>query len=205
MSKQEREILDQLRARSVEAAADVMAGVQRLKTLHDDFAGEDAESDRIQLGDYLFKLARLELEHVSNLLSLGNAQAEMMFEHVRRLARRARSGESPRKIVLLTAAHGESARARFEIRNPFGQEADPRFDLGAFRRQDGTAVEDVKARVVCGCVAAHTEAGVNVEVPTSSLQAGDVLFAELSVYLSADVEREVARRMLKLKVRGGDE
>src|SRR6185436_16741188 len=65
VSKQQRQFLDDLRAKSVEAAADMMAGVQRLKALHDDVVGEDAEVDRVRLSDYLYRLAKLELEHAA--------------------------------------------------------------------------------------------------------------------------------------------
>jgi hypothetical protein len=212
VSKQEREFLDELRAKSVEAAADMMAGVQRLKTLHEDIAGEDAETDRVRLGDYLFKLAKLELEHAANILNLGNVQAEMMFDHVRRLVRRSQGAAGPRKVLEVLADPGKTeATAELLIRNPFDRDADPRFELGPFRRQDGTrgpvpggaADEDApgapfKVKLDCDVVRPYSTATAKLTIHTGGAVEG-VQFAELAVFLSAETEREVARRIVKLK------
>jgi hypothetical protein len=210
VSKQEREFLDELRAKSVEAAADMMAGVQRIKTLHDEIAGEDAESDRVRLSDYLFKLAKLELEHAANILNLGNVQAEMMFDHVRRLVRRSQGATGPRKVLEVLADPGKTeATAELLIRNPFDRDADPRFELGPFRRQDGThdpsgahpsapgAPFQVDLR--CDVLRPYGTATAKLTIHTDGKPIEGVQFAELAVFLSAEVEREVARRIVKLK------
>jgi hypothetical protein len=201
MSKQEREFLDDLRARSVEATVDMMAGVQRLKTLHDEIAGEDAEVDRVRLSDYLFRLAKLELEHAANILSLGNTQAEMMFDHVRRLVRRSQGGNATRKVLEVRADPGQDvAIGELEIRNPFDREADPRFELTPFRMQDGAPGPDLKIELGCDVVRPYSSALVQIKVHMAA-PPDCVLFAELTVYLSAEIEREVARRIVKLKAR----
>ncbi len=203
MSKDERKLLDDLRAKSVEAAADVMTGLQRLKHLHEDIAGEDFDADRTRLGDFLYKLAKLELEHASNILSLGNMQAEMLFEQVRRIARRARGEGAPHKVLEIAVDPGKPASGSFEIRNPFDRDADARFEIGEMRQQDGTPDPSVRVQVhVDGAILPHATATVIVDVPKAkSLSAGDVRFAELVVFLSAHVETEVARRLIKLKVK----
>ena len=196
----ERVLLDELRSKSVEAAADVMAGVQRLKTLHEDIAGEDAESDRVRFGDYLYKLARLELEHASNILSLGNTQAEMLFEQVRRLAGRSRGAQGPRKVVQIApASAGADGRGVVRVRNPFTQQADVRWDLGPFRGQDGADQPVAGVTVRCSSIAPSGEAELVITVPAAQFPATGVYFAELVVYASADVEQEVARRIVKLR------
>lgn len=201
MSKQQREFLDDLRARSVEAAADMMTGVQRLKALHDDVAGDDAELDRVRLSDYLYRLAKLELEHVANILSLGNTQAEMLFEHVRRLARRSWGDGGPRKVLELQVDPDSGAgSAQLEIHNPFDRDADPRFELSAFRRHDGTPGPAVEVALSCDVVGPHGAAMLQLDVRLGDAAVDAVLFAELAVFLSTDVEREVARRVVKLKL-----
>lgn len=198
MSKQERQFLDDLRAKSVEAAADMMAGVQRLKTLHDEIAGEDAETDRVRLSDYLFRLAKLELEHAANILNLGNTQAEMMFDHVRRLVRRTQGSTAPRKVLeVLADPRTGVATGELEVRNPFDRDADPRFELTPFRNQDGSPGPQFKVELACDVVRPYSSATAQIKVTGAPL--AGVLFAELAVYLSADVEREVARRIVKLK------
>lgn len=199
MSEQERKFLDDLRAKSVEAAADMMAGVQRLKTLHDEIAGEDAEVDRVRLSDYLFRLAKLELEHAANILNLGNTQAEMMFDHVRRLVRRSQGGSAPRKVLEVHTDPGQDvAVGELEIRNPFDRDADPRFELTPFRNQDGTPGPSLAVDLDCGVVRPYGTATVQLQVHAAA-RPQSVLFAELTVYLSAEIEREVARRIVKLK------
>ncbi len=204
MSKDERKLLDDLRGKSVEAAAEMMAGVQRLKNLHEEIAGEDFDADRTRLGDFLYKLAKLELEHASNIVHLGNMQAEMLFEQVRRLARRARGGGAPNKVLDIVAELGHAtATGSFQIRNPFDREADARFEIGALRTQAATLDPPLRVIARCdGAVPPHATADVVVEVSgTEQLAVGDVRFGELVVYLSADVELEVARRLVKVKVR----
>ena len=203
MSEKERKLLDDLRAKSVEAAADVMGGLQRLKSLHEEIAGEDFDSDRTRLGDFLYKLAKLELEHASNILSLGNMQAEMLFEQVRRVARRARGEGGPQKVLELVVDPQQPATGTFEIRNPFDREADARFEVGQMRKQDGTVDPSVVALPsIDGAILAHLNTNVVVDIPTAaSLAPGDVRFGELVVFLSANVEVEVARRLIKLKVK----
>ena len=202
MSKEEKEFLDQLRARSVGAAADMMAGVQRLKVLHEDLVGEDAEEDRLRLGDYLYKLAKLELEHASNILSLGNTQAEMLFEHVRRLVRRSRGASAPLKVLEISAPEDDKqAIGRLEVRNPFERDADARFEMSTFRRPDGVPGPELATTVRCagGVIAPYATAVVELTVATGEWTDGDLLYAELTVYLSALVEKEVACRVVKLK------
>lgn len=198
----ERVFLDELRSKSVEAAADVMAGVQRLRTLHEDIAGEDASADRVRFGDYLFKLARLELEHAANILSLGNTQAEMLFEQVRRLAGRSRGADGPRKVLLIEPdPSGGDASGRVEVRNPFPLAADVRCVLTPFKTQDGSLVTPaIPVTIECPQLSPHTNGKVKLTVAHANVPAaGVVLFAELAVLVSAETEQEVARRVVKLR------
>lgn len=197
----ERVFLDELRSKSVEAAADVMAGVQRLRVLHEDIAGEEASADRVRFGDYLFKLARLELEHAANILSLGNTQAEMLFEQVRRLAGKARGADGPRKVLLIEPGDSGDASGRVEVRNPFSLAADVRCVLSPFKKQDGELVSPVvPVTLDCPRLAPHSNGKIKLTVPHASLPTGsDVWFAELAVLVSAEIEQEVARRVVKLR------
>lgn len=197
----ERVFLDELRTRSVEAAADVMAGVQRLRVLHEDIAGEEAGADRVRFGDYMFKLAKLELEHAANILSLGNTQAEMLFEQVRRLAGKSRGAGGPRKVLVIESDGTSDATGRVEVRNPFPLQADVRCALLPF--QDQTGGEHALGKPVqieCPRLAPHGAGKIKLTVAQGDVPADDkVYFAELTVFVSADVEQEVARRVVKLR------
>jgi hypothetical protein len=201
VSKQERQLLDDLRAKSVEAAADMMSGLQRLKSLHEEVAGEDFDADRARLGDFLYKLAKLELEHASNILSLGNVQAEMLFEQARRLARRARGASGPQQVLDIVVVGGQPASGRFEIKNPYDHEADARFVITKVADESGETRDDVKLKPRCeGALLPHGSATVIVEA-TCTTKAG-VRFAELTVLVSsAHFETDVARRIVKVKVK----
>src|SRR5207253_3148255 len=95
------------------------------------------------------------------------------------------------------------------IRNPFDRDADPRFELGPFRRQDGTHDPSgvsapgapgapFRVDLRCDVVRPYNTATAKLTIHTGGTVDG-VQFAELAVFLSAETEREVARRIVKLK------
>lgn len=203
MSKAEREFLDELRAKSIEAAAEIMESLQRLKLLYEEIAddGNGNAVPRPRAADFFYRLARFELEHASNIIRLGNSQAEMIFDHVRQLARRSKGGAMPTPVVALTLAEvdGKQAyRGSFEIKNPFATEADARWEVSELRDASGEK-QSATARIECGSgrVPAHATARVDVTIAKSAVK--ETLFGEVTVYLSADVERQVARRAIKVR------
>lgn len=213
MSKEEREFLDQLRARSVEAAAEILEGIQRLRALYDEVTddGTGAGPARPRAADFFYRLARTELEHASNVIRLGNAQAELIFDHVRQLARRRRgaAAEPPAAVVLLEpTATGDGYAAAFDVRNPFRVEADVRFELAPLRTASGEPAAGPPGadppRVRAACAPARVPAAQVGRVELTLAPAGAVaetLFGEVVVVLSGEVERPVARRALKVRPR----
>lgn len=208
MSKEEREFLDKLRTHSVDAAHEILSGVHRLKSLVDEVTddGSGTPLPKPKLGDHFYQLAKLELEHASNLIRLGNTQAEMIFDHVRQLARRAQ--KTTTAVVTLEpekewAKDGEAQHSsgRFEIKNPFDKAADPRFEFSKLRTSDG---RDTGGSITAtwsggkGPVRAHETTWVELRARTQS-HFEETLFAEVTVYLSADVEKQVAHRTLKVR------
>lgn len=204
MSKDEREFLDDLRKKSIEAAAEIMASLQRLKLLYDEISddGSGEPMPRPKVGDFFYRLARFELEHASNVIRLGNAQAELIFDHVRQLARRTRgaSGGVVSTAVVTLAPDGEGRlTGGFEIRSPFASEADVRFEVGPLRDASGAEKTAVKVAVTCGNgrVAAYQTARVELAVDKAAVE--QTLFGEITVYLSAEIERQVAHRAIKVR------
>lgn len=203
MSKDEREFLDELRAKSIEAAAEIMESLQRLKLLYDEISDDGSGNPlpRPRTGDFFYRLARFELEHASNIIRLGNAQAEMIFDHVRQLARRSKGGAVPTPVVALTLTEvdGKQAyRGSFEIKNPFATEADARWEVSELRDASGEKqAATVKVECGNGRVPAHATARVELTVAKPAVK--ETLFGDIAVYLSADVERQVARRAIKVR------
>lgn len=202
MSKEEREFLDELRTKSIEAAAEIMESLQRLKSLYDEISDDGSGNPlpRPRPGDFFYRLAKFELEHASNVIRLGNSQAEMIFDHVRQLAQRNKPGALPTSVVQLELdASGKSYTGSFEIKNPFDHDADPRFQISPLRDASGDIVDKAKltARHVGGTLAAHRTAKINLAVAATAIT--DTLFGELSVFLVGDVDRQVARRAIKVK------
>jgi hypothetical protein len=176
-----------------------MEGLQRLKLLYDEIADDGTGNPlpRPRAGDFFYRLARFELEHASNIIRLGNSQAEMIFEHVRELARRTKGGAVPTAVITLAPEHGTYA-GTFEIKNPFAVDADARFEVSALRTATGTETAvPVKVRCGSGRVAAHQTGHVTVAVDKAKVT--ETLFGEITVFLSADVERQVARRAIKVR------
>lgn len=201
MSKDEREFLDALRKRSVEAAAEILEGVQRLKALYEDVTddGSGTPLPKAKLGDHLYQLAKFELEHASNLIRLGNSQAEMIYEHVRAIARRTQKTAAP-AVLEVVPQEGGLCRARFEVKNPFDQDGDLRFEIAPLRKADGeeTGVKlAVRARNGTGRVRPHDTLGIDLEAEPPP----ETLFGDLKVFLLADVERQVAHRVIKVRPR----
>ena len=209
MSKEERKFLDDLRTKSIEAAAEIMESLQRLKLLYDEITddGSGSPMPRPRPGDFFYRLARFELEHAANVIRLGNSQAEMVFDHVRQLSRRTRVGAGrpvTTQVVTLEPEPKENPTVyvgRFEIKNTFEVDADVRFEIAALRGANGATVEpELRPTVRCGTgtVAAHRTAFVELSLsllpPTLS-----TMFGEITVFLSADVERQVARRAIKIR------
>lgn len=200
MSKEEREFLDDLRTKSIEAAAEIMESLQRLKTLYDEIS-DDGTGDplpRPKPADFFYRLAKFELEHASNVIRLGNSQAEMIFDHVRQLARRNKPGAVPTTVVQLEL-DGKNYTGAFEIKNPFDHEADPRFEISPLRDASGNAVDKAKltASHKGGSLAAHHTSTISLSVPASAVT--DTLFGELAVFLVGQVDRQVARRAIKIR------
>lgn len=208
MSKDERLFLDELRAKSIEAAAEIMEGLQRLKLLYEEI-GDDGRGlplPRIRSSDFFYRLARFELEHAANVIRLGNSQAELIFDHVRQLARRTKGASAPMAVVELAFdADANAFVGSFEIKNPFERPADARFEVSELRDNTGKPV-GVRPDVSCGVepVEAYrvrpVELALGHDVFEDASQRGTkVLFGEVTVFLVADVERQVAKRAIKIR------
>lgn len=199
MSKDQRDFLEKLRSTSITAAAEIMEGLQRLRDFHDEMVddGSGAPPPRPRLGDHFYQLAKLELEHAASVMRLGSMQAEMVFDHVRQLARGARGGEPPLRVVELTQDKGHYI-GYFDIRNPFDRSADVRFQLSALRDSNGgdqprlNPVAHSRTRPI----PAHATSRIDVAL---SGTVNEVLFGQIDVFLSAEVEKRVARRALKVQ------
>lgn len=208
MSKEEREFLDALRTRSVEAASEILEGVQRLKSMYEEISddGSGVPLPKPRLGDHFYQLAKFELEHASNLIRLGNSQAEMIFEHVRQLSRRAQKTTTSvvtlePEVAAVRRGEEQHSGGRFEIKNPFDKAADLRFEVSALRTNDGKETGwSIKPRRSGeqGPVRAHESTWIELRAHTKD-HFGETLFADLTVYLSADVEKQVARRVVKVR------
>ena len=202
MSKQEREFLDHLRATSVEAAAEIMAGLQRIKSMYEEMTGDGVGGAPAapKPADFFYQLARAELDHAAKLMRLGNNQAEMLFEHARRLARRSR-GEVAVPVLELKRVEGSSSyEGDFEIRNPFEHEADPRYEIDALCNDTGGTVDHAPLHVKSasgGPVPAHSAATIRVTVDHGNHHG--VAFGAVRVMLSADIEKQVAHRRVKVR------
>jgi hypothetical protein len=202
LSKDEREFLDELRTKSIEAAAEIMESLQRLKTLYDEISDDGSGNPlpRPKPGDFFYRLAKFELEHASNVIRLGNSQAELIFDHVRQLAQRNKPGAVPTSVVQLELdASGKSYVGSFEIKNPFDHEADPRFQISPMRDANGNAIEKAKltASHGGGSLAAHRTAKIHLAVPSSAV--AETLFGELAVFLVGEADRQIARRAIKVR------
>ncbi|MEO8699593.1 MAG: hypothetical protein ABI867_06090 [Kofleriaceae bacterium] len=191
MSKDEREFLEKLRATSIHAAAEVLEGLQRLRDFHDELADDGSGTvSRPRLGDHFYQLAKLELEHAASVMRLGSVQAEMLFDHVRQLARAQRGGEPPLRVLELQPANGDHANT-FEVRNPFEHPADVRFEIQPF----GDAIK-TEARSRISPIPPHATSLITV---TAVGTITGVMFGQIDVYLSAEVEKRIARRSLKVR------
>jgi len=202
LSKEEREFLDELRTKSIEAAAEIMESLQRLKSLYDEISDDGSGNPlpRPRPGDFFYRLAKFELEHASNVIRLGNSQAEMIFGHVRQLAQRNKPGAVPTTVVQLQLdASGKHYTGTFEIKNPFDHEADPRFEISPLRNASGDVIEKAKltASHSGGSLGAHKTAKLHLAVASNAVT--DTLFGELSVFLVGEVDRQIARRAIKIR------
>ncbi|HEY5920014.1 MAG TPA: hypothetical protein VIV11_00025 [Kofleriaceae bacterium] len=203
MGKADKEFLDELRQKSVEAAAEIMESLQRLKLLYEEITddGSGCSPPKSRPADFFFRLARFELEHAQNIIRLGNSQAELIFDHVREIARRAKGGAVPTAVVSLepvTVKGDHFYIGTFEIKSSFEKDADVRFDAPHMRDAQG---EDVGFSPSFECspnpVIAHHAARVTVTVPAERVKT--TLFGEVTVYLLGDCERQVARRAIKVR------
>jgi hypothetical protein len=196
MSNDERDFLDKLRSTSINAAAELIESLQRIRSFHDELL-DDAEIPRRTYADHFYQLAKLELEHADKVLRLGGKQAELVFEHVRQMARSVRGKTAPVRVVELTQAAADVYEGSFDIRNPFEQRADVRFEVSELCDAGGEP-QRIEVRVACDAPEAYAAIPVRlrVEGPIAS-----VLFGEISVYLSTDVEKRVAHRSLKVRPR----
>lgn len=213
--RNEADLLDALRALSITAAHEMLSGFDRVRELRDEWRGHDLGDDdacrerRERMKSLAYELARHEVEHAERVLSLSHAHADLLFEDVRRLTRRLRGDPTagrPVKVLDLRAslAKKEEARASFEVRSPFAIEADPRFVLGRFERQDGTKIdiEVVEMRCEPERVPPRGVVTISAVVPAdaqSKLERG-VYFADLTTLLVGDVEERVAQRLVRLRI-----
>jgi hypothetical protein len=211
--KTEADFLDDLRSLSVTAAHELLSGFDRLKQLRDDWetsdeagAASEARKQREQTKSLAFELARHEIKHAEKILSLSHRHADMLFEHARRLVRRTRSGgDAPAPSVVdlvLSETERNVAVGTFEIRSPFGTDADPRFHFEPFATQSGARVAGLHVSVECDppCVPPHGVADITVRAKIASDCEAGVYFTELRVFLVGDVEQRVARRLLRLRI-----
>jgi hypothetical protein len=204
LSNDEREFLDKLRSTSILAATEVMEGLQRLRSFHDEMTDDGSGgTPRPRLSDHFYQLAKLELEHAASVLRLGSIQAEMLFDHVRQLARGVRGGQPPMRVLELELDRScEKPRhvGRFEVRNPFDCRADVRFHISALR--DACEHEHAyKPTAHCkpNPIPPHATAIIDVALDE---HIHEMLFGEIEVYLSAEIEKRVARRALKVRPHG---
>ena len=200
MSKEEREFLDALRKRSIEASAEILEGVQRLKSMYeeitDDGSGEPMPKPR--LGDHFYQLAKFELEHASRLIRLGNSQAEMVFDHLRHLARRTQKTTTKVLELIPDPQNPSECRGRFEVKNPFDKTGDLRFEIECLRKADGTDTEvkpKVEGRNGVTTIRAHDTLYLDVRVDTPP----ETYFGDVRVYLLADIEKQIAHRVIKVR------
>ncbi len=199
MSKDERDFLDALRHRSIEAAAEILAGAQRLKSMYDEIT-DDGSGNPLplpRLGDHFYQLAKFELEHASTLIRIGNSQAEMIFEHLRQLARRHQKSSSTVLTLEPTTDHSECV-GQFEVRNPFDKPADLRFDVAEFADVNGASVNS-KPSVEGRNGATTVRAYDSIIVVVTTLAPSTTLFGDVKVLLSADIEKQVAHRVIKVR------
>jgi hypothetical protein len=216
LSNDEREFLDKLRSTSILAATEVMEGLQRLRSFHDEMTEDGSGAPRPRLSDHFYQLAKLELEHAASVLRLGSIQAEMLFDHVRQLARGVRGGQPPMRVLELElerderprdqdrerehGRHGHRYVGRFEVRNPFDCRADVRFHISELR---GANEHAHACRPTAQCrtnpIPPHASSAIEVVLEE---HVHEILFGEIEVYLSAEIEKRVARRALKVRPHG---
>jgi hypothetical protein len=198
VSKYERDFIEKLRSTSIQATAEIMEGLQRLRDFHDELVddGSGTPPPRLRLGDQFYQLAKLELEHAASLLRLGHTQAEMLFDHVRQLARRSRSCDAPARILELVP-EGDRHAGHFEVRNPFSRPADVRFETSGLRDDHGGERCTQRLHVDCQTAPIPPHGVARIDV-TLSDAVTSVLFGKLDVFLSGDVEELVARRSVKV-------
>jgi hypothetical protein len=199
MSKVEREFLDALRARSIEAAAEILAGVQRLKSMYDEITddGSGTPPPRPRLGDHFYQLAKFELEHAATLIKLGNSQAEMIFEHLRQLARRTQKSASPVLALVPDPAIPGQSLGRFEVRNPFEKTAHLRYTVEPLTTLDGVANQKVLT-VTPRAFSVRAYDSVLIDVAAEKPPATEVWFGDIRVFLVADIEKQVAHRVVRV-------
>jgi hypothetical protein len=204
VSKEERQFLDELRDRSIAAAAEIMESLQRIKLLYEEITDDGTGNPlpRPRAGDFFYRLARFELEHASNVIRLGNSQAEMIFDHVRQLAGRSKGGAVSTSVVLLTPGIVNQKQVyvgAFDIKNTFSTEADTRFVVEPmFDSSRGGGGVTPTVRCGTGRVPPYQSARIEVTVPMDKV-ADMTLFGSVTVFLSADVERQVAKRAIKVR------
>lgn len=200
MSKEEREFLDALRKRSIEASAEILEGVQRLKSMYEEITddGSGTPLPKPRLGDHFYQLAKFELEHASTLIRLGNSQAEMVFDHLRQLARRTQKTTTTVLELVPDAQNPDECCARFEVKNPFDKPGDLRFEIESFRKADGTDSEvkpTVKGKNGVTTIRAHDTLYIEVRVAAPP----ETYFGDVKIFLLADIEKQIAHRVIKVR------
>jgi hypothetical protein len=199
VSTDERIFLDELRKKSIEAAAEIMESLQRLKLLYDELTDDGSGNPlpRPKPGDFFYRLARFELEHASNIIRLGNSQAEMIFDHVRQLARRTKPGAaSPTAVLVLAPTEKNHYVGAFEIKNAHDEEADARFEFTELRDSNGQALGKTPTAKPLR-VGPHQTALVEVRLKRAAKDS--TMFGELAVHLVSDMDRQVAKRAIKIR------
>lgn len=160
----------------------------------------DLELPKRGYADQFYQLARLELDHAEKVMKLGSMQADMLFDHVRRIARIAKDRKVPLRVVELVPAGDQTFAASFEVVNPLEQPADLRFVIPTLRSANGDDLTGLRCVASCrGSVASGVAATVTV---TATGPVTELAYGEIEVFASAETEKRVAHRALKVRPNG---
>jgi hypothetical protein len=147
----EAEFLKTLREASIRTAVQYLRVVQRLREgdparARDRRDGAGAEPLPPPPGDFLFDVARLQLQGYSSLLDLTDRYADHFVGLLRaRGRRRTPGGASRREGLRISAALQCTATAQFDVGNGTGAAAEVHLDVPRARRSDAAGTIDVPA------------------------------------------------------------
>jgi hypothetical protein len=147
----EAEFLKTLREASIRTAVQYLRVLQRLREAGPSRAGDgergaDAEPLPPPPGDFLFDVARVQLQGYSSLLDLTDRYADHFVDLLRARGRRRKGGGAARREVLRVSATLQStATGQFDVTNGTGVAAEVHLDVPRARRTDATGTIDVPA------------------------------------------------------------